>query len=55
MKIADIPIRYRRRMAGVSKVSVLRHGILLARMTLIGFYKLKLAVWLRRAGSPVRS
>ena len=49
MKIADIPISYRRRTAGVSKVSVLRHGILLARMTLIGFYKLKLAVWLRRA------
>ncbi len=52
MKIADIPIRYRRRTAGVSKVSVLHHGILLARMTLIGFYKLKLAAWLGRSLKP---
>ncbi len=49
MKIADIPIRYRRRVAGQSKVSVFRHGILLARMTLVGLYRLKLLVWLRRA------
>jgi glycosyltransferase involved in cell wall biosynthesis len=55
MRIVDVPIRYRRRVAGQSKVSVLRHGILLARMTLIGFYRLKLLVWLRRAGSPSRS
>ena len=51
IKIADIPIRYRRRTAGVSKVGVVRHGMLLARMTLIGFYKLKLAVWLRRSSN----
>jgi glycosyltransferase involved in cell wall biosynthesis len=49
LKIGDIPIRYRRRVAGESKVSVLRHGMLLARMTLIGFYRLKLLVWLRRS------
>jgi len=48
LRIGDIPIRYRRRIAGLSKVSVLRHGVLLARMTLIGFYRLKLLVWLRR-------
>jgi len=46
MRIGDIPIRYRRRVAGQSKVSVVRHGILLARMTLVGFYRLKLLVWL---------
>lgn len=51
LRIADIPIRYRRRVAGQSKVSVLRHGWLLARMTLVGFYKLKLSVWLRRPGA----
>jgi glycosyltransferase involved in cell wall biosynthesis len=55
MRIGDIPIRYRRRVAGLSKVSVLRHGILLARMTLVGFYRLKLLEWLRRASKPVRS
>ena len=49
MRIGDIPIRYRRRVAGLSKVSVLRHGILLIRMTLIGFYKLKVLVWLGRS------
>jgi glycosyltransferase involved in cell wall biosynthesis len=49
LRISDIPIRYRRRVAGLSKVSVLRHGILLIRMTLIGFYRLKLLVWLGRA------
>jgi len=47
LRIGDIPIRYRRRVAGLSKVSVLRHGILLIRMTLIGFIRLKLQVWLR--------
>lgn len=52
LRIGDIPIRYRRRVAGLSKVSVLRHGILLVRMTLIGFYRLKLLVWLRRAQPP---
>ena len=49
LRIGDIPIRYRRRVAGLSKVSVLRHGILLVRMALIGFYRLKLLVWLRRS------
>ena len=46
LQIADIPIRYRRRTAGLSKVSVLRHGVLLLRMTLIGFQRLKLARWM---------
>lgn len=47
-KIVDIPIRYRRRVAGQSKVSVIKHGILLARMTIIGFVKFKLNKWLGR-------
>jgi len=53
LKIADIPIRYRRRVAGLSKVSVLRHGMLLVRMTLIGFHRLRLLPWLGRAGRPL--
>jgi glycosyltransferase involved in cell wall biosynthesis len=52
-RIVDMPIRYRRRVAGLSKVSVFRHGILLVRMVAIGFEKLKLDVWLRRDRGPV--
>jgi glycosyltransferase involved in cell wall biosynthesis len=52
-RIVDMPIRYRRRVAGLSKVSVFRHGILLVRMVAIGFQKLKLEVWLRRDRGPV--
>lgn len=47
-KLVDMPIRYRRRVAGLSKVSVFKHGILLLRMTLIGFQKFKLNKWLGR-------
>jgi glycosyltransferase involved in cell wall biosynthesis/2-polyprenyl-3-methyl-5-hydroxy-6-metoxy-1,4-benzoquinol methylase len=52
-RIVDMPIRYHRRVAGLSKVSVFRHGILLVRMVAIGFQKLKLDVWLRRDRGPV--
>lgn len=41
-RLVDMPIRYRRRTAGSSKVSVIKHGLLLVRMTLIGFEKFKL-------------
>jgi len=47
-RIVDLPIRYRRRVAGLSKVSVFKHGILLLRMTAIGFEKFKLNKWLGR-------
>jgi ubiquinone/menaquinone biosynthesis C-methylase UbiE/glycosyltransferase involved in cell wall biosynthesis len=46
--IIEVPVRYRRRLAGVSKVRVSRHGWLLVGMSLIGFRRLKLAKWLRR-------
>jgi glycosyltransferase involved in cell wall biosynthesis/SAM-dependent methyltransferase len=49
-RIVDMPIRYRKRIAGRSKVSVLKHGILLAKMTMIGFDKFKLNRWLKRGG-----
>jgi SAM-dependent methyltransferase len=45
LKIVDMPIRYRARVAGVSKVRLMSHGILLMKMTLIGFRKLKLRKW----------
>jgi glycosyltransferase involved in cell wall biosynthesis/SAM-dependent methyltransferase len=48
LKIAEMPVRYRRRTAGESKVRVLRHGVLLARMCLVGFWRLKAQPWLAR-------
>ncbi|MGH9941434.1 MAG: glycosyltransferase [Pyrinomonadaceae bacterium] len=47
-KIVELPVRYQRRTAGESKVRVFRHGILLARMCLIGFWQLKARPWLAR-------
>jgi len=48
LKIVDMPIRYARRTAGVSKVRVLSHGLLLVRMSVIGFQKLKWNRWVHR-------
>ncbi len=48
LSLIDVPIRYRRRSYGASKVRVLSHGVLLARMSLIGFRRLKLARWIER-------
>jgi glycosyltransferase involved in cell wall biosynthesis len=47
LKIIDMPVRYRRRRAGVTKVRVVRHGVLLIAMSLIAFRKFKLARWTR--------
>ncbi len=48
LSLIEVPIRYRRRSYGASKVRVLSHGLLLARMSLIGFRRLKLARWIKR-------
>ena len=48
LSLIEVPIRYRRRSYGASKVRVLSHGLLLARMRLIGFRRLKLARWIER-------
>ena len=42
MGIMDIPIRYRDRTYGSTNISRFRHGFMLLRMTLIGFFRLKL-------------
>ena len=47
LRIVDVPVRYRRRRAGVTKVRVVRHGLLLIAMTLVAFRKFKLARWTR--------
>lgn len=41
LKITELPVRYQRRTSGESKVRVLRHGWLLARMCVVGFWRLK--------------
>jgi glycosyltransferase involved in cell wall biosynthesis/ubiquinone/menaquinone biosynthesis C-methylase UbiE len=48
LPIIEVPVRYRRRLAGVSKVRVSRHGWLLAAMSLVAFRRLKLAKWTSR-------
>ncbi len=47
LRIVDMPVRYYRRVAGHTKVSVLRHGPLLGAMTLVGLRKL---MWPRCRG-----
>jgi SAM-dependent methyltransferase len=41
-KILELPVHYQARVAGQSKMRVIRHGLLLARMCWIGFCELKL-------------
>ena len=40
--IVDVPIRYLDRTYGCTNISRFRHGIMLLRMTIIGFFKLKM-------------
>ncbi|HEX2036406.1 MAG TPA: glycosyltransferase family 2 protein [Chloroflexota bacterium] len=51
LRLVEVPVRYRRRTSGYSKVQVYKHGVLLLRMSLIGFRRLKLQRWLGRGGS----
>lgn len=48
MDIMDVPVRYRARVAGDSKIINKRHAPLLFRMCWFGFKKLKLARWFRK-------
>jgi glycosyltransferase involved in cell wall biosynthesis/ubiquinone/menaquinone biosynthesis C-methylase UbiE len=48
LPIVEVPVRYRRRLAGVSKVRVSQHGWLLVAMSLVAFRRLKLAKWSAR-------
>ncbi|MFH1772016.1 MAG: glycosyltransferase [Candidatus Omnitrophota bacterium] len=44
LKIIDIPIRYHKRTYGEIKIERFKHGLLLLKMSLIGFRKLKLRI-----------
>lgn len=48
LRIVEVPVRYRRRVAGVSKVRVSQHGWLLVAMSVVGFRRLKLEKWMQR-------
>jgi GT2 family glycosyltransferase len=48
LRIVDVPIVYRARIAGESKMQVFRHGISMLRSSLAGFRALKVAAWRRR-------
>jgi glycosyltransferase involved in cell wall biosynthesis len=48
LPIVDMPVRYARRTAGVSKVRLVSHGLLLVRMAWIAFLKFKWNRWLGR-------
>jgi glycosyltransferase involved in cell wall biosynthesis/ubiquinone/menaquinone biosynthesis C-methylase UbiE len=51
LRIIEVPVRYRKRIAGVSKVRVSQHGWLLIGMSFIGLRRLKFEKWLgRRSG-----
>jgi glycosyltransferase involved in cell wall biosynthesis len=43
MKLIEVPVRYRARTYGDTKISRFRHGLLLLRMTALAFRKFKLA------------
>lgn len=44
LKIVEIPVHYRKRVAGESKMKVFKHGFMLAKMALIGALRLKLRI-----------
>ncbi len=48
MLIVDVPVRYRRRVTGYSKVEAYKHGMLLARMSAIAFQRFKIAPFVNR-------
>jgi SAM-dependent methyltransferase len=48
LRIIEVPVRYRRRTAGVSKVRVSQHGWLLIWMSFIGLRRLKFDKWMSR-------
>ena len=48
LRIIEVPVRYRRRTAGVSKVRVSQHGWLLMGMSFIGLRRLKFEKWMSR-------
>lgn len=49
--VVDVPIRYRARTYGTTQISRFRHGLMLLKMTSIGFFRVKLGRIPRRDGT----
>ena len=42
LKIVEVPVRYKRRSYGITQISRFRHGLLLIRMVIFAYRKLKI-------------
>ncbi|MEM2909597.1 MAG: glycosyltransferase [Nitrososphaerota archaeon] len=49
LRIVEMPVHYKRRMAGKSKMKIFKHGLRLSRMILRGILEFKLKPFLKRA------
>lgn len=45
LRLVEVPVRYKRRKAGQSKMKTFRHGLVLLRMCFLGFKELKWRKW----------
>lgn len=48
LEMVEIPVRYKARTYGEIKIKRFQHGLLLLKMTIIAFFKLKLRKWFRK-------
>ena len=53
--IVDVPVRYRDRTYGDTNISRFRHGLMLARMTLLGLVRIKMGLGVRKRAGAVSS
>ncbi len=53
--IVDVPIRYRARTYGATNINRLHHGWMLLRMTLWGFFRVRVGPWRVSAGTNITS
>lgn len=44
--LIEMPVHYRRRVADLSKMKTLRHGLTLLKMCFLGLWELRLKPWL---------
>lgn len=44
LKIREVPVHYRKRIAGESKMKIFKHGFILAKMAFVGILRLKLGI-----------
>ncbi|HET7098874.1 MAG TPA: glycosyltransferase [Patescibacteria group bacterium] len=54
LKIVDMPVHYMRRVAGKSKMKAFQHGLVLAKMCFVGWWRLKASPLFRNTKRDVR-